>query len=89
MKRRRLGKTDLHVSIVGFGGIPIIALSLDKAGQVVKYAYEKGINYFDTARAYGDSEEKIGIALEDVAYVIDWGAVEFFRDFLNLLTDFL
>ncbi len=66
MKRRRLGRTNLQVSTVGFGGIPIIALSGKQAQKVVRYAYEKGINYFDTARAYGDSEEKIGAALKDV-----------------------
>jgi aryl-alcohol dehydrogenase-like predicted oxidoreductase len=54
------------VSTVGFGGIPIIALSRAEAEKVVRYAYQTGINYFDTARAYGDSEEKIGAALKDV-----------------------
>lgn len=66
MQKRRLGRTNLQVSIIGFGGIPIIARSRDKAEKVVRYAYEKGVNYFDTARAYGDSEEKIGAALRDV-----------------------
>ncbi len=66
MERRRLGRTDLQVSTVGFGGIPIIALSRDEAQRVVRCAYQRGINYFDTARAYGDSEEKIGAALKNV-----------------------
>jgi predicted aldo/keto reductase-like oxidoreductase len=66
MQRRRLGRTDLEVSVIGFGGIPIIALSRSEAVRVVRHAYEKGITYFDTARAYGDSEEKIGAALRDV-----------------------
>ena len=66
VQKRRLGRTGLQVSAVGFGGIPIIALSRKEAERVVRYAYEKGINYFDTARAYGDSEEKIGTALKHV-----------------------
>ncbi len=66
MQKRRLGRTGLLVSVVGFGGIPIIALSREQAEHVVRYAYERGINYFDTARAYGDSEEKMGAALKDV-----------------------
>jgi len=66
MEKRRLGRTDLKVSVIGFGGIPIIALSRKEAEKVVRYAYEKGITYFDTARAYGDSEEKMGAALKDV-----------------------
>jgi predicted aldo/keto reductase-like oxidoreductase len=66
MQKRRLGRTGLQVSVTGFGGIPIIALSRDEAEATVRYAYERGITYFDTARAYGDSEDKIGAALEDV-----------------------
>lgn len=66
MQTRRLGRTDLQVSVVGFGGIPIISASRDEAETVVRHAYEHGINYFDTARNYGDSEEKIGAALKDV-----------------------
>ena len=66
MQKRRLGKTGLNVSIIGFGGIPIIGLSRNAAGMVVRHAYEKGINYFDTSDTYGDSEEKIGAALHDV-----------------------
>jgi len=66
MKKRRLGRTGLEVSVVGFGGIPIIARPRAEAMKVVRYAYERGITYFDTARLYGDSEEKIGAALKDV-----------------------
>jgi len=66
MQKRRLGRTDLQVSRIGFGGIPIIALSKREAESVVTYAFEQGITYFDTARAYGDSEEKIGAALKSV-----------------------
>lgn len=66
MQKRRLGRTGLQVSVVGFGGIPIIALSRSQAAEVVRYAFDRGINYFDTARAYGDSEDKIGAALKDV-----------------------
>jgi predicted aldo/keto reductase-like oxidoreductase len=66
MLKRTLGRTGLEVSPIGFGGIPIIALSRAEAIKVVRSAFEKGINYFDTARAYGDSEEKIGEALKKV-----------------------
>ncbi len=66
MLKRRLGKTDLQVSIVGFGGTWISQLSIDEAVKIVRRAYELGINYFDTAKLDGDSEEKIGTALKDV-----------------------
>jgi predicted aldo/keto reductase-like oxidoreductase len=66
MQKRRLGRTNLKVSVIGFGGIPIIQATVPKAVEIVKHAYDLGINYFDTARAYGNSEEKIGEALENV-----------------------
>ena len=57
-----LGTTDLIISEVGFGCIPIIRLSKDAAVQVLRHAFERGITYFDTANAYRDSEEKLGLA---------------------------
>lgn len=65
MKYRQLGKTGLNVSQIGFGGIPIIRLDLNSAVNVLKYAFARGINFFDTANAYLDSEMKIGQALKD------------------------
>jgi len=66
MQKRRLGRTNLKVSVIGFGGIPIVQASKEKACEMIRRAYELGINYFDTARAYGNGEEKLGMALEDV-----------------------
>jgi len=66
LEKRRLGRTGLEVSLLGFGGIPIIEASRKLAVTTVRRAFDLGVNYFDTARAYGDSEEKIGEALQDV-----------------------
>ena len=66
MQKRRFGRTGLQVSVVGFGGTWISEIGLDDAVRVVGKAFELGINYFDTAKWDGDSEEKIGTALEDV-----------------------
>jgi len=66
MQKRRLGRTNLNVSVVGFGGIPVIGASVKDAVKMIRRAFDLGINYFDTARAYGDGEEKFGIALKDV-----------------------
>ena len=66
MQKRRLGRTNLQVSIVGFGGTWISELSTPEAVTVIRKAFELGINYFDTAKLDGDSEEKIGTALQDV-----------------------
>ena len=62
MRYVRLGRTELNISELGFGGIPIIRLDMDTAIQVLRCAYEKGITFFDTANGYRDSEEKIGHA---------------------------
>ena len=64
MRQRLLGKTGLKVSEVGFGGIPIIRLSMDEAIRVLRRAQERGITLFDTANVYLDSEEKIGRAFK-------------------------
>ncbi len=66
MQKRRLGRTNLEVSVIGFGGIPIIQRSIPDAVNMLRRAYDLGINYFDTARAYGNSEEKMGLALNEV-----------------------
>ncbi|WP_029916658.1 aldo/keto reductase [Pelobacter seleniigenes] len=58
----QLGRTDLNVSAIGFGAIPIIRLEHTDAVRVLRYALERQINFFDTANAYRDSEEKIGSA---------------------------
>lgn len=66
MKKRKLGRTDLEVSVIGFGGGSLGYLTVREAEGLVKGAFELGVNYFDTSRVYWDSEEKIGAALEDV-----------------------
>ena len=62
MKYLKLGRTDLTVSECGFGCIPIIRFPKDDSIRVLRHAFERGITFFDTANAYVDSEEKIGIA---------------------------
>ena len=54
------------VSRDGFGGIPIQRVSFAEAEKIIRKAYDNGITYFDTARRYTDSEEKIGRTLSDV-----------------------
>jgi predicted aldo/keto reductase-like oxidoreductase len=62
MRFMELGETGLRVSAVGFGGIPIIRLSIDEAQRVLRHAVDAGITFFDTANRYADSEEKMGRA---------------------------
>ena len=63
MLYRTLGRTGLRVSSLGFGGIPIQRLDTPEAVRVIHAAVDTGINFFDTARAYTDSEIKLGLAL--------------------------
>lgn len=66
MEKRNLGKTGLKVSKIGFGVLPLQRTEIDEAVRILKRAYEAGIDFYDTARAYTDSEIKIGAALADV-----------------------
>ena len=64
MKYVRLGKSELSVSRVGFGGIPITRVSFEEAEKCLRTAIDLGVNYIDTATDYKDSEEKIGKAIK-------------------------
>ena len=66
MKEKILGRTGLKIKTLGFGGIPIQRITEEASIEVVRHCYELGMNYFDTARGYTVSEERIGKALEDV-----------------------
>lgn len=60
MEKRRLGRTGLLVTPISFGALPMQRCTMDEAGEVLSAALAAGINFFDTARAYTDSEAKIG-----------------------------
>lgn len=62
METVRLGKTNLVVSRNGFGALPIQRISKKDAVYLLQKAFEHGVNYYDTARWYTDSEEKLGEA---------------------------
>lgn len=64
MKLKRLGRTGLMVTENSFGALPIQRCSLESAVRLLHTAYDLGVNFFDTARFYTDSEEKIGLAFE-------------------------
>ena len=61
-----LGSTGITVNKHGFGALPIQRISDEDAVCLIRKAYEGGINFFDTARCYSDSEKKVGIALEGI-----------------------
>lgn len=61
-----LGKTKITVNKNGFGALPVQRVSVEEAGTLLKKAFDHGITFFDTARAYSDSEEKLGLAFEGI-----------------------
>jgi len=65
MELRRLGRTELQVSVIGFGGGP---LRTGEHVRVVEEAIRMGVNFIDTAHGYGRgrSERVIGAAIREV-----------------------
>lgn len=64
MKQIVLGSTGISTPQNAFGALPIQRVSTQQAVALLRRAHEGGMTFFDTARAYTDSEEKVGIAFE-------------------------
>ncbi len=64
IERRPLGKTGRKLSIIGFGGLVLKNSTPAQAAEWVGEAFEAGVSYFDVAPSYGDSEKRLGPALE-------------------------
>jgi aryl-alcohol dehydrogenase-like predicted oxidoreductase len=64
MRQITLGSTGITVPQNAFGALPIQRVSKEAAVALLRRAYEGGMRFFDTARAYSDSEEKVGEAFE-------------------------
>ena len=62
MKQITLGSTGIQTPQNAFGALPIQRVSTEEAVKILHRAYEGGMTFFDTARAYSDSEEKMGEA---------------------------
>lgn len=100
MGKVRLGKTEIVAEKNAFGALPIQRVSLEKALRLLHMAFDGGIRFFDTARYYSDSEEKLGVAFEGMRSKIyiatKTGAVtaeQFWKDLQtslkNLRTDYI
>ena len=62
MREMTLGMTGITVPQNAFGALPVQRVDMDTAVKILRCAYEGGMRFFDTARAYSDSEEKLGNA---------------------------
>lgn len=95
-----LGSTGITVNKNGFGALPIQRIPEKDAVHLIRKACEGGITFFDTARHYSDSEEKLGVALEGIrhkVYIATKTAAESAKEFWedldlslgNLKTDYV
>src|SRR5512147_2203788 len=66
MEKIRLGRTNLIVTRLGWGGIPIQRVGEREAVSVIRAVIEMGVDLLDTARAYTNSEHRIGLALQRI-----------------------
>ncbi|MBR1568097.1 MAG: aldo/keto reductase, partial [Lachnospiraceae bacterium] len=100
MKTITLGNTGITVPQNAFGALPIQRVDQDTAVHLLRRAYEGGMRFFDTARAYSDSEEKMGAAFDgmrDKVYIASKTMADtpekFWKDLetslRNLRTDYL
>lgn len=100
MRQLTLGKTGITVPQNAFGALPIQRVGVEEAIPIIRRAYEGGMRFFDTARAYSDSEVKLGLAFEgmrDKVYIASktmaktveefWAQLE--TTLTNLKTDYL
>ncbi len=71
LPRRRLGRTEIMIPVVPFGtqgfGNNFGPVSDDEAIELIKYAVGLGVNHFDSARCYGDSQRKLGLAMKEIS----------------------
>jgi predicted aldo/keto reductase-like oxidoreductase len=88
LEKRQLGRTGIRVSLLGFGGIPIMRVTPDEATATIGEAVRRGVDFFDTARGYGDSERKIGMALESIGATVVVASKSPKRDKAGMLEDF-
>jgi predicted aldo/keto reductase-like oxidoreductase len=66
MEKVRLGRTNLIVTKLGWGGIPIQRVGEREAVSVIRAVVEMGVDLLDTARGYTNSEHRIGLALQRI-----------------------
>jgi predicted aldo/keto reductase-like oxidoreductase len=87
MEKIKFGRTNLMVSKSGFGAIPIQRISFDESKKLLLKAFDNGINFYDTARMYTDSEEKIGYAMSQLRKDIVIATKSLGEDSKNVMSD--
>lgn len=62
--RRRYGETGRDLSLIGLGGIVVMNGEQAEANDLVAWAVDRGVNYFDVAPTYGNAQDRLGPALK-------------------------
>ena len=63
---RKYGPKKINLSVIGLGGIVIKDTNLFDAEEIIKYAHNNGVNYFDVAPGYGNAQELMGPGIEKI-----------------------
>ncbi|GHS92322.1 aldo/keto reductase [Planctomycetales bacterium] len=87
MNHWRFGRTGLSVSTSGIGCIPIQRITFAESTRLLQAAADNGINFFDTARAYTTSEERLGVAFNDRRAAIFIATKTMARDRVGIIAD--
>lgn len=64
LPKRPYGDTGIRLSVIGFGGIVVMNAPQPEANELVAWAVDQGVNYFDVAPTYGDAQDRLGPALK-------------------------
>ncbi len=88
MKKRKLGKTGIELSRIGFGGILVTDETPSEAGRLVAKAIDAGINYFDVAPNYGNAQEMLGPALKPFRKDVFLACKSQLRDYDTVMREF-
>tara|TARA_B100000683_G_C12479898_1_gene550960 strand:- start:105 stop:968 length:864 start_codon:yes stop_codon:yes gene_type:complete len=63
---RKYGPKKINLSVIGLGGIVVKDTNPFEAEEIIKYAHNNGVNYFDVAPGYGNAQELMGPGIEDI-----------------------
>ena len=89
MEKIKLGKTNLYVNKIGFGGIPIQRVCQSDVNEIILALLKEGINFIDTARGYTVSEAFLGEALKGVRDKFIIATKSMARDYNSMKEDIL
>ena len=70
MLYRKYGPSKIDLSVVGLGGIVVKDTSVKESDEIINFAYDRGVNYYDVAPGYGNAQELMGPGLSKLRHNI-------------------